>query len=148
MAFNHDQDTKYPLVGKHRTTTCESCHTGQLYRDKTPTTCHGCHKNDDVHRRKLGTECQDCHNVRDWKIWDFDHNVRTRFKLDGGHKGLDCYACHSERMDKKVVTSSACVSCHTKDDKHEGSFGSQCDRCHETTVWKTIKPGTGTFRRR
>jgi hypothetical protein len=148
VAFNHDQDTKYPLVGRHRTTTCESCHTGQLYRDKTPTTCHGCHKNDDVHRRKLGTECQDCHNVRAWKIWDFDHNIRTRFKLDGGHKGLDCYACHSERMDKKVMTSSTCVSCHTKDDKHEGSFGSQCDRCHETTVWKTIKPGTGTFRRR
>ncbi len=148
LAFDHDRDTKYPLLGKHRTTTCERCHTGHLYKDKTPTACYTCHKSEDMHRRKLGTECQDCHSIRDWKIWDFDHNTRTKFKLDGGHKGLDCSACHTERMDKKVTASSACVSCHTKDDRHEGNFGSQCDRCHETTAWKTIKPGTGTFRRR
>jgi hypothetical protein len=148
ISFNHDRDTKYPLLGKHRTTTCESCHAGHLYKDKTSTACYACHKKDDVHRRKLGTECQDCHSIRDWKLWDFDHDTRTRFKLDGGHKGLDCYACHTERMDKKVISSSSCVSCHKKDDKHEGSFGSQCDRCHETTLWKTIKPGTRIFRGR
>lgn len=148
ISFDHDRDTEYPLLGKHRTTTCESCHTGRLYHDKTPTVCYACHKKDDVHRRKLGTECQDCHSIRDWKLWDFDHDTRTRFKLDGGHKGLDCYACHIERMDKKVITSSSCVSCHKKDDKHEGSYGPQCERCHETSLWKKIKPGTGAFRGR
>ncbi|MEC4890388.1 MAG: hypothetical protein RI101_10045 [Nitrospira sp.] len=148
IAFDHDRDTTYPLLGRHRTTACESCHTGRLYKDKTPAACYACHKSEDVHRRKLGTECQDCHSLRDWKLWDFDHNRRTTFKLDGGHKGLDCYACHTERMDKKVKSSSACVSCHKKDDKHEGSFGSQCERCHETTLWKTMKPGTGVFRGR
>jgi len=148
LLFEHDRDTKYPLRGKHRTTACESCHTGRLYQDKTPTACYSCHKNVDVHGRRLGTECQDCHSLRDWKLWDFDHDTRTRFKLDGGHKGLDCYACHTERMDKKVQSSSSCVSCHKKDDKHEGSFGPQCDRCHEVTLWKTIKPGTRIFRSR
>jgi hypothetical protein len=148
LLFEHDHDTKYPLRGKHRTTTCESCHTGQLYQDKTPTACYACHKNVDVHGRRLGTECQDCHSLRDWKLWDFDHDTRTRFKLDGGHKGRDCYACHTERMDKKVKSSSSCVSCHKKDDKHDGSFGPQCDRCHESTLWKTIKPGTRIFRSR
>ena len=148
LLFEHDHDTKYPLRGKHRTTTCESCHKGRLYQDKTPTACYACHKKDDVHRLRLGTECQDCHSIRDWKLWDFDHDTRTRFKLDGGHKGLDCYACHRERMDKKVKSSSSCVSCHKKDDKHEGSFGPQCERCHETTLWKTIKPGTKIFRGR
>jgi len=148
LLFEHDHDTKYPLRGKHRTTACESCHKGRLYQDKTPTACYACHKKDDAHRRRLGTECQDCHSLRDWKLWDFDHDTRTRFKLDGGHKGLDCYACHTERMDKKVESSSTCVSCHKKDDKHEGSFGPQCDRCHETTLWKTIKPGTRIFRGR
>jgi hypothetical protein len=148
LLFEHDHDTKYPLRGKHRTTTCESCHKGRLYQDKTPTACYACHKKDDVHRLRLGTECQDCHSIRDWKLWDFDHDTRTRFKLDGGHKGLDCYACHTERMDKKVKSSSSCVSCHKKDDKHEGSFGPQCERCHETTLWKTIKPGTKIFRGR
>jgi len=148
LLFEHDHDTKYPLKGKHRTTTCESCHTGRLYQDKTPTACYACHKNDDVHRRRLGTECQECHSIRDWKLWDFDHDTRTRFKLDGGHKGLDCYACHTERMDKKVKSSSSCVSCHKMDDKHDGSFGPQCERCHETTFWKTIKSGTRIFRGR
>ena len=148
LLFEHDHDTKYPLRGKHRTTTCESCHTGRLYQDKTPTACYACHKNVDVHGRRLGTECQDCHSLRDWKLWDFDHDTRTRFKLDGGHKGRDCYACHTERMDKKVTSSSSCVGCHKKDDKHEGNFGLQCDRCHETTLWKTIKPGTRMFRSR
>jgi len=148
LLFEHDHDTKYPLRGKHRTTTCESCHTGRLYQDKTPTACYACHKSVDVHGRRLGTECQDCHSLRDWKLWDFDHDTRTRFKLDGGHKGRDCYACHTERMDKKVKSSSSCVSCHKKDDKHDGSFGPQCDRCHETTRWKTIKPDTRFFRGR
>ena len=148
IAFDHNRDTKYALLGKHRTATCESCHTGRLYQDTTPTDCYACHKKDDVHRRRLGTECQDCHSIRDWKLWDFDHDTRTRFRLDGSHRGLDCYACHTERTDKKVKSSSSCVSCHKKDDKHEGSFGQQCDRCHETTLWKTIKPGTRIFRGR
>jgi hypothetical protein len=145
LLFDHDRDTAYPLLGKHRIALCERCHSGQLYKDKTPTTCHSCHKGEDVHRRRLGTECQDCHNIRDWKLWDFDHDTQTRFKLDGGHKGLDCYACHTERMDKKVISSSSCVGCHKKDDKHDGSFGPQCERCHETRNWKTIKPGTRLF---
>ncbi|NOS82070.1 MAG: cytochrome C [Nitrospira sp.] len=146
--FEHDHDTAYPLQGKHRITGCESCHKGQLYQDKTPTACYSCHKKDDVHLRRLGTECQGCHSIRDWKLWDFDHDKRTNFKLDGGHKGLDCYACHTERMDKKVASSSSCVGCHKKDDKHEGSFGPQCERCHETTLWKTVKPGAKIFRSR
>jgi hypothetical protein len=148
LLFEHDHDTAYPLQGKHRTTACESCHTGLLYQDKTPTACYACHKKDDKHLRRLGTECKDCHSLRDWKLWDFDHDTRTRFKLDGGHKGVDCYACHSARMDKKVESSSTCVSCHKKDDKHEGSFGPQCDRCHETTQWKSVKRGSGIFRGR
>ncbi|WP_455388261.1 cytochrome c3 family protein [Petrachloros mirabilis] len=146
--FDHDRDTKYPLIGKHRMTACVECHAGPLYTDKTPTACYACHKTDDTHRRRFGTECRDCHNTRDWKIWDFNHDTRTQFKLDGGHKGLDCYACHSERMDKKVKSPSSCVACHKEDDKHGGSFGPQCQRCHETTLWKTIKAGTGMFRGR
>ena len=37
IKFNHDTETHYPLVGKHRQVTCESCHTGNLYRDKLAT---------------------------------------------------------------------------------------------------------------
>ena len=144
--FDHDRDTKYPLLGKHRLTTCENCHMGQLYKDKTPTECYTCHKKDDVHKRRLGTKCEECHNTRDWKIWDFNHDIRTTFKLDGGHKGIGCYDCHRQPMDK-VTAPSACVGCHKKDDKHEGVLGPQCERCHETSAWKTIKRGAGMLRR-
>jgi hypothetical protein len=40
------------------------------------------------------------------------------------------------------------VSCHKNDDVHEGSYGPQCERCHETSLWKNMKPGTGAFRLR
>lgn len=146
ILFNHERDTKYPLLGTHRATRCESCHTGTLYKEKTPTDCYACHKNDDSHRRRLGPQCEECHNTRDWKIWDFDHDTRTKFKLDGGHKGVRCEHCHTQPMTRKVVTSNTCVACHKKDDKHEGSFGPQCERCHETSLWKTTKQATGTFR--
>ena len=144
--FNHDRDTKYPLLGQHRMVTCHSCHKGALYTDKTPTVCYACHKNSDTHRRKLGTRCEDCHNSRDWKLWDFDHDTRTKFKLDGKHKGLGCYDCHNTPAENKIVISSACATCHKKDDKHSGGFGPQCERCHQTSEWRTIKQGTGGFR--
>ncbi len=211
ITFDHDRDTKYRLLGKHKPLKCDSCHKGHLYKDKLKTTCYACHEKDDkhkgqegteceechnehswketkfdhsltrfplfgkhakaeckkchltaafkdaqsdcvachvkedVHKRRLGTECGDCHNARDWKVWDFDHDRRTRFKLDGGHKDLDCYDCHKAPMGKKVKASEVCVSCHKKDDKHEGSYGPQCERCHEASSWKTIKPGTGNL---
>lgn len=147
VTFDHDRDTKYPLIGRHRLTTCEGCHTVPLYSSKTTTDCYACHKSADVHKRRLGVLCEDCHNSRDWKLWDFDHDTRTRFKLDGGHKGLDCYDCHRESMRRKVTAPDTCVACHKKDDKHGGGLGQQCDRCHLTASWNTIKSGTGSLRR-
>lgn len=146
--FDHDRNTTYPLLGRHRTVTCHSCHKGVLYRDKTPVGCYGCHKGDDVHRRKLGIGCQACHNSRDWKIWDFNHDTRTRFTLDGAHKGVGCHDCHTTPTDTHVALSSACVACHKKDDRHGGGFGPQCERCHETSNWRTIRQGAGGVRLR
>ena len=146
LLFNHDRNTTYPLLGKHRMVTCQSCHKGTLYTDKTSIDCYSCHQRDDTHQRRLGSQCEDCHNARDWKIWDFQHDTRTRFKLDGGHAGLSCYECHTTPMGKQVVLSPACTACHKKDDPHSGGFGPQCERCHETTHWRTLKRGSGGFR--
>jgi hypothetical protein len=213
ILFDHDRDTKYALKGKHATTKCTACHTGILYKEKTPTTCFACHEKDDQkkghkgqegkkcetchnerswkdgarfdhglsrfpllgkhakveckkchvtpqfkdakieclachekedkHKLKLGPQCESCHNAFDWKRWDFDHDRRTRFKLDGKHKGLDCRACHKQPMPKKVSLAGTCVSCHEDEDVHDGSFGRQCERCHVSSSWKTIKAGTG-----
>ncbi|MCP9462250.1 MAG: hypothetical protein NNA24_09440, partial [Nitrospira sp.] len=128
------------------TVTCSDCHKGILYADKTPRDCYACHKSTDVHRRKLGTRCDTCHNSRDWRLWDFNHDTRTTFKLDGGHKGLKCDDCHTAPMDTRVKLSSACGGCHKKDDPHESRFGPHCDRCHTTTRWQIIKPDIGGLR--
>lgn len=142
--FDHGL-TRFPLLGKHVKVDCKKCHTTVAFKDVS-FDCVGCHEKDDTHKRRLGTRCEACHNARDWKIWDFDHDSRTRFKLDGGHAGLDCYTCHKNPMTKTVKTPDTCVGCHKKDDKHEGSYGPQCERCHESSSWKTIKPGTGGLR--
>jgi hypothetical protein len=212
ITFDHDRDTKYSLKGKHKTTQCDSCHKGHLYKEKTPADCYACHKKDDkhngqegrqceschgesswktvtfdhntsrfplrgqhsaidckkchatllfkdapldcigchekedVHKRRLSKQCENCHTARSWKLWDFDHDLRTKFLLDGAHKTLDCYDCHKKPMETKVAAPSACIGCHRKNDEHEGKLGPHCDRCHSTSSWKETKP-TSTIRK-
>jgi len=142
--FNHSKMSTFPLLGRHMLVECKKCHAAATFKD-AKSDCWSCHEKDDVHKRKLSTECQTCHNTRNWKAWDFDHN-KTNFRLDGAHKkiGSNCYACHMKPMDKKVLASTACGSCHDKDDVHNGNFGDRCERCHEGNDWKQIKIGVVT----
>ncbi|NOT24446.1 MAG: cytochrome C [Nitrospiraceae bacterium] len=146
VVFDHETSA-FPLRGTHDITPCRKCHQALTFKD-APSACIACHEKEDIHKRRLGTECQTCHNARDWKLWEFDHNTTTAFKLDGAHQKLDCSSCHRKPMGKFVVTANSCVACHKKDDKHDGGFGSQCNRCHVTVLWKTIKTGSGAFRGR
>ena len=140
--FDHSK-SEFPLLGKHSTVDCKKCHLTPAFKD-AKMECVTCHTKDDVHKRRLGIRCETCHNARDWRVWDFDHDQRTTFKLTGGHKGIDCYACHkSPATGKKFATPTACVDCHTKDDVHDGGFGRQCDRCHVSTTFKELKMGLG-----
>ena len=135
--FDHGL-TRFPLLGKHQIVSCESCHRTQEFKN-AETPCVACHSKDDVHKLRLGPQCQSCHNARNWKLWDFDHNRRTHFPLDGGHKGLACLACHTEPTEKKIETPDTCIGCHSPDDVHEGDFGLQCARCHFTSSWERLK---------
>ncbi len=147
VRFDHGL-TRFPLLGKHEKAECKSCHETPRFKD-AKVDCVSCHAKEDdkTHKRRLGTMCELCHNARDWKHWDFDHDKRTKFMLDGGHKGLDCYACHKRPADKRASLSSTCVSCHGSDDVHEGKFGKVCEQCHVTSKWKVIKEGSGANRR-
>lgn len=132
--FNHDTDTKYVLRGKHRTTRCADCHSGNLYRDKVGTACVDCHVKDDKHKGSLGKDCGACHTERDWKEQaKFDHD-KTRFPLLGKHRDTKCTACHKSANYKDV--GSDCLSCHKKDDKHEGTLGAKCGDCHHERDWQ------------
>ena len=142
--FDHNK-TKFPLLGKHGPVDCKKCHlTGKFTEAKKD--CYSCHVKDDVHKKQLGTLCEDCHNVRDWKVWDFNHDTRTKFKLTGGHKNINCLDCHRTTFTGKVKQSPTCYSCHASDDVHGGSFGPQCDRCHVDTNFKEIRVNSGVGR--
>ncbi len=136
--FDHGL-SKFPLTGRHILVECNKCHATVLFKD-TKSDCWSCHQKDDVHKRRLGTACESCHNVRNWKAWDFDHN-KTNFKLDGPHAKLGCYECHKEPMTKKLTVDSSCGGCHLSDDIHNGEYGRQCERCHIGSSWKKIKIG-------
>jgi len=137
--FDH-RLSRFPLTGKHLLTECRKCHLEATFKD-AKSDCWSCHEKKDVHKRTLGTGCESCHNTRDWKSWDFDHD-RTNFKLDGKHKDIRCVECHKTPTNTKVTLTINCSSCHGKDDRHDGAYGAKCEHCHIGSSWKTIKVGS------
>ena len=132
--FNHDTDTKYVLRGKHASTACKECHSGNLYQVKQKQECYACHKKDDRHKETLGTHCADCHTEKNWKeVAKFDHE-KTKFPLLGKHAKVECRECHKSQMFKQA--SKDCYACHSKDDKHQETLGRDCAVCHAEQDWK------------
>jgi hypothetical protein len=129
--FNHDR-TKFALHGAHAAVKCDSCHTGDLFRDKLATSCVSCHKQRDAHKGQLGSRCEQCHGDVSWrKTVAFDHDL-TRFPLIGRHAVVPCEECHRTPAFKD--TKSACAGCH-KDRFHEGRLGPNCALCHNPNGW-------------
>ena len=143
--FDHGLSS-FPLLGQHVSVACKSCHAGTLFKN-AKSDCHACHSKDDKHKKTLGVACEECHNARSWKAWDFSHDKRTKFALDGKHSGLACTACHNKPTESRALASAQCVSCHAKDDVHDGSYGRQCQQCHLTTSFKAIRSRPGTAAR-
>jgi hypothetical protein len=132
VRFNHDRMTTFPLRGEHVKVKCDTCHTGDLYRDKLATTCVSCHKKDDAHKAQLGNRCEQCHRETGWRRKvAFDHDL-TRFPLIGRHAIVPCEECHRTTTFKDAPR--ACASCH-KDSHHEGRLTSNCARCHNPNGW-------------
>jgi hypothetical protein len=130
--FNHDKQTKFPLRAAHAKVKCDTCHTGDLYRDKLATTCVSCHRKDDRHKGQLGDRCERCHGEDNWRrIRSFDHDI-TRFPLIGRHAVVACEECH--RTVQFKGTPLACVACHP-DRHHEGRLGKNCALCHNPNGW-------------
>lgn len=137
--FDHNR-SRFPLTGLHGTVECKKCHKTAAFRE-APRECVGCHDKDDLdkgHKGRFGTLCENCHNTRTWKSWDFDHD-KTRFRLEGKHEKAECYACHKTAIKGRALIPRACASCHVKDDVHDGGFGNQCEVCHVASSWKKVK---------
>jgi hypothetical protein len=138
--FDHGK-SRFPLTGRHGSVKCKSCHETFRYKDASRE-CAFCHKKDDKHKQKLGVRCENCHSTRAWSVWTFDHDVKTKYKLDGAHRIVTCESCHkvAAPTGKDVApVDRSCVSCHRQEDVHEGKFGPRCDQCHGTDDWKNFK---------
>ncbi|RME47757.1 MAG: hypothetical protein D6791_05035 [Chloroflexi bacterium] len=131
---------------------CESCHTPEKWERATfrhdleqftfegrpldiATNCVTCHRLNDEHKGRFGTECQRCHTPEEWDRVTFDHN-ETDFPLTGGHAHVECEVCHAEG--KFTGLELLCVACHREDDAHEGQYGTSCERCHIADGWDQV----------
>jgi hypothetical protein len=153
--FDHKQ-TGYALQGKHANVSCNGCHNPShipaqeraaiKISDATrtylglATACITCHT--DQHKGRLGSKCEQCHNVEDWKsvpVGQFDHS-KTRYPLTGLHASVQCARCHTNGSDGKPqyvgIPFNQCSDCHK--DPHRGSFPQGCQSCHGTSGWKAI----------
>jgi hypothetical protein len=141
ILFDHDKKTDFPLYGKHKKATCDSCHTSadvktKGSRKKLPKDCFGCHRNDDSHKSRYGKKCNDCHTSSSWQKQKFDHDKKTKFPLRGKHIKTACNQCHRGDLYKDELKLD-CVSCHKKDDVHRGKQGRECDSCHNESGWQS-----------
>ena len=135
--FDHAR-TRFPLTGKHATTTCRDCHRDATFRGAS-TACVSCHRGDDrQHRGRLGERCESCHSARSWKDVGFDHGRDTRFALRGRHREVKCEACHTT-VPAQLKLQGDCASCHARDDRHKGTLGNACGDCHTERSWRETR---------
>ncbi len=146
------QSTRFPLLGKHSTLPCQTCHTNAARKQfaGTPTDCFGCHQEDFTTARSpnhvtsgFSTDCMQCHDVTAFR-WGagFQHEL-TRFPLTGAHVAASCFACHKNQVFKSTPT--VCVSCHqteytsTANPNHAAArFATECQTCHTTSRWPGV----------
>lgn len=138
LNFDHDL-TRFPLVGLHAVTSCDTCHVDLTYAG-TDTGCLSCHQHDDLHELTMGEDCTACHNPNGWERWSFDHDKQTEYELKGQHTEAACSACHNTAVTSlsKIKLSHKCQGCHLTDDLHRGSYGNACERCHQPSSFSDI----------
>jgi hypothetical protein len=139
IIFNHDKQTKFALTGKHTAVACAKCHVTTLFVKPTPSRCADCHGKDDYHKGQFGKKCDVCHTADEWKRSTFNHEKDADYALLGKHADVKCAQCHLRPLFTGSM-SRLCVSCHRKDDPHDGELGQRCELCHSEVGFKIIKP--------
>jgi hypothetical protein len=121
----HNREAGFDLTGAHVVTPCFACHNSSIPSDAPlqfrfeSVECSYCHETDDPHTAQFdGVPCTECHSTESFVIELFDH-TRTNYPLDGAHRDVACYDCHtlgtdtggrSYRIYKPL--GMACVDCH------------------------------------
>lgn len=134
--FDHRKVTGFALLGAHARLQCQDCHRSGNLKAKLPRTCIGCHRGEDPHAGRLGSDCARCHGNSRWTPPTFDHARDARWALSGAHAKVRCVDCHTAPVAAQKLATS-CVSCHRTDDVHRGKLGADCAACHSVSGWRT-----------
>jgi hypothetical protein len=133
---------------------CSQCH-DRADRARQTQLCLTCHdkvaaditQHRGFHGRLPGigsSQCRACHSEhlgRDADIVklsreQFDHRM-TDFALEGGHAALACDSCHRPGKAFREAPGE-CLSCHQKQEPHEGKLGRNCEFCHNAVAWRDV----------
>jgi hypothetical protein len=143
MEFNHDEATRFPLLGRHAQAACGACHLDLRFDEPkfAANDCAGCHV--DVHQGRLSTDCATCHNTTTFTgVSGLEAHARTRFPLTGVHLQIHCETCHrDERAGAFTALDASCAGCHAADRQravfpaHAGEQFTDCLQCHQTSGW-------------
>jgi hypothetical protein len=136
-----DHAAVFPLVGKHTTQACSSCHANGVYRG-TARDCSGCHlplyqkaTNPSHILAGFPTTCETCHKATDpaWTGVVFNH---AKWPLVGQHATQACTTCHRSGVFQGLP--STCASCHQADYQKAvnpnhvtAGFPTTCESCHK-----------------
>lgn len=144
--FNHNQ-TNFPLVGKHQTVSCSSCHGNNLSSKPKYEKCIDCHSDyhgDDFTVNNKLIDCSSCHNVYGFSPSLFTiekHN--SIFELKGSHLAIPCHSCHykNEKWHFKNI-GNKCIDCHSNIHGKELTIkylpDNNCSVCHSEDKWTKI----------
>jgi hypothetical protein len=129
LPFDHNKDTRYPLLGFHAEpkvrTQCAGCHPQRIYRTGK-LGCADCHR--DTHNGQLGADCTRCHSVTQRLKEARATRQHIEFPLEGLHRQVKCESCHPGG--KYKLGNVSCADCHAKSDPHRGKLGTACEHCH------------------
>jgi len=148
LTFDHSK-TKFPLLGKHISVSCMSCHKNADFKTPIPfANCADCHKPDphggQFLKRADGGRCESCHKVDGWipSTYTAEDHAKTGFPLVSPHAETKCADCHipAGKETRYKIKFALCVDCHQ--DEHEGQFAADpwrnhCEQCHAGLTFKT-----------
>lgn len=149
----HEQ-TRLPLIGRHATVPCASCHVDRLdlkFMSLDPQ-CARCHEDDyQAAGTRAGMDhvlwgfdraCDHCHDAYRWDRATYLQHEKCFPIARGEHSGITCLRCHTS-LDPMVTETCAtftadCMQCHgcaNMSDEHRQVEGFECaDRkcweCH------------------
>lgn len=145
--FDHNK-TGYKLEGKHKNTSCTSCHKTSLTASLKHTNCSDCHS--DYHIGQFAQsgatpDCKKCHSVYGFtpSNYTIEKHNKSKFELLGAHEATACFECHKKQVKWSFRDiGNSCIDCHK--DEHQSTISARyypeknCKNCHSETKWSQV----------